>query len=148
MEKRIKRRYRSVQIGLLVIMLAAIRLFEEQLFYDPLIHFFRSDYLTGKIPEIKFGLLLGNLGLRYLVNTLISLVIIYLAFRDKQIMKFAGLLYGILFVICFTLFVFLMINIENEHYLALFYVRRFLIHPLFILILLPAFYYYRLRNYK
>lgn len=148
MEKRIKRRYRSFQIGLLVLLLAAIRLFEESLFYDPLTYFFKSDYLTGSIPEMDFGLLVLNLLLRFLLNTAISLAIIYLAFRNKQIMKFSGILYAILFVLGFSMFVFLILNIENEHYLALFYVRRFLIHPLFILILLPAFYYYRLSEYK
>lgn len=147
MEKRVKRRYRGLQIAGLVLLLAGIRLFEEELFYDPLIAFFRSDYLMGRIPRVDMALLLFNMGLRFMLNTIISLAIIYLAFRDKQITTFAGLLYLILFVVGFSVFIFLMLNIENEHYLALFYVRRFLIHPLFILILLPAFYYYRLKDY-
>jgi len=29
----------------------------------------------------------------------------------------------------------------NKGYLLAFYIRRFLIHPLFVLVLLPAFYY-------
>ena len=146
MEKRVKRRYRGLQIALLVILLAAVRLFEESLFYDPLTYFFKSDYLTGKIPEMNFGLLTLNLIFRFIINSLISLAIIYVAFRDKQIMKFSGILYALLFVLGFSVFFYLILNLENEHYLALFYVRRFLIHPLFLLILLPAFYYYRLRQ--
>jgi exosortase F-associated protein len=51
----------------------------------------------------------------------------------------------ILFIASFSVFAFLIINIEEEHFMALFYVRRFLIHPLFVIILLPAFYYYRLK---
>lgn len=150
MEKKVGIKLRIFQIGLLVLMLAAIRLFEEQLFYDPLIKFFRSDYLVGEIPEFNLWLLILNMIFRFLLNTAISLGIIYLAFRDSQIMKFSGLLYGLLFVGGMSIFVFLLLNIENEHFLALFYVRRFLIHPIFILILLPAFYYYRLssRNRK
>ncbi|AVR44301.1 exosortase F system-associated protein [Christiangramia fulva] len=148
MEKKVKRRYRIVQIGALVLCLAAIRLFEDGLFYDPLIRFFKSDYLLGEIPEYHLGKLLLNLFIRFMLNTLISLAIIYLAFRDIQILRFSALLYAILLVAGFIVFTFLLINIEHEHYLALFYVRRFLIHPLFILILLPAFYYYRLRSYK
>lgn len=134
-----------MQIAGLVLLLAGIRLFEEQLFYDPLIIFFRSDYLLDRVPRVDMALLLVNMGIRFLLNTFISLAIIYLAFRDKQLTTFAGLLYVILFAIGFSIFIFLMLNIENEHFLALFYVRRFLIHPLFLLILLPAFYYYRLK---
>lgn len=148
MEKKVKRRYRVVQIGALVLCLAAIRFFEDELFYDPLIRFFKSDYLLGEIPEYHMGKLLLNLFIRFMLNTLISLAIIYLAFRDVQILRFSAFLYGILLVGGFIIFTFLLINLANEHYLALFYVRRFLIHPLFILILLPAFYYYRLRSYN
>ena len=38
-------------------------------------------------------------------------------------------------------------NVINEtNYQAAFYVRRFLIHPVFVLILIPAFYYHRLKK--
>lgn len=148
MEKKLKKRYRVLQIGALVLLLAGIRLFEEALFYDPLIVFFRSDYLLDRIPRVDMALLLFNMGIRFLLNTIISLAIIFLAFRDKQITTFATLLYLIIFVVGFSVFTYLMLNMENEHYLALFYVRRFLIHPLFLLILLPAFYYYRIMEYK
>lgn len=148
MEKRIKRRYRIVEIGLLTLLLAAIRFFEQDIFYDPLIVFFKSDYLLGIIPPMDMAKLMINLSLRYALNTIISLAIIYLCFRDLGILKFSVILYAVLYVLATSLFIFLVLNIEREHYLALFYVRRFLIHPLFLLILLPAFYYYRLRDYK
>lgn len=148
MEKRIKRTYRSIQIVGLVLLLATIRLFEDALFYDPLIAFFRSDYLLGIIPPMDMAKLMINLTLRYGLNSIISLAIIYISFRDIGILKFSALLYAVLYVLATSVFIFLVLNIEREHYLALFYVRRFLIHPLFLLILLPAFYYYRLRNYK
>ena len=148
MEKRVKRRYRGLEIALLVILLAAVRLFEEQLFYDPLIHYFRSAYLTDELPELNLPLLSLNMAFRYLLNSLLSLAIIYIAFRDQQITRFSGILYVILFVIGFSVFLLLLFFGNSEHHLALFYVRRFLIHPVFLLILLPAFYYYRLRGYK
>lgn len=146
MEKTVKRRYRIFEIGLLVLMLAAIRFFEQQLFYDPLIVFFKSDYLLGIIPPMDMAKLMFNLTLRFSLNSIISLAIIYLSFRDLNILKFSAILYVILYVLTTAAFIFLILNIEREHYLALFYVRRFLIHPLFLLILLPAFYYYRIRE--
>ncbi|MDT0643651.1 exosortase F system-associated protein [Zunongwangia sp. F363] len=133
-------------IGVLVILLILIRMFENELFYDPLIAFYQRDYLHHQVPEYDFWLLLLNVFLRFLLNTLISLGILYVAFEDRSIIKFSFLLYVILLLVAGFAFVFLLLNIEYEHYLALFYVRRFLIHPIFILILLPAFHYYRLRK--
>ncbi len=137
-----------MEIGLLVLLLAAIRFFEQELFYDPLIQFFKSDYLLDIIPPMDMAKLMFNLSLRFWMNTIISLAIIYISFRDLNILKFSAVLYAILYVLATIVFIFLVLNIEREHYLALFYVRRFLIHPLFLLILLPAFYYYRLKEYK
>jgi len=144
MEKTVKKRYRVLQIGFLVVLLAAIRFFEQDIFYDPLIIFFKSDYLLGIIPPMDMAKLMINLTTRYALNTSISLLIIYISFKDLGILKFSTILYVILYALATSIFIFLVLNIEREHYLALFYVRRFLIHPLFLLILLPAFYYYRL----
>lgn len=148
MEKKVKRRYRILQIGFLVLLLVMVRFFEEDLFYDPLIKFFRSNYLLGIIPPMDMAKLMINLTLRFWVNSMISLAIIYISFRDLNILKFSAILYGVLYISATAIFIFLVLNIESEHYLALFYVRRFLIHPLFLLILLPAFYYYRLKENK
>ncbi|MCM4161015.1 exosortase F system-associated protein [Antarcticibacterium flavum] len=140
----VKTRYRVAGISLLVGLLVLIRYFEHKLFYDPLIHFFYSDYLNGGVPNFETTRLLLNVVFRYFLNSLISLGIIYIAFFDRNILKFSVLLYSLLFFLCFPVFMFLVFTIENENFLALFYVRRFLIHPVFIIILLPAFYYYRL----
>lgn len=143
-----KARYRIAGITILVILLALIRYFESFLFYDPLLQFFYSDYLHDKIPQFETTNLLLNVIYRFFLNSVISLAIIYVAFLDKGILRFSILLYLILFSICFPIFMFLIFTIENQNFLALFYVRRFLIHPVFVLILLPAFYYYRINTRK
>jgi exosortase F-associated protein len=140
----VKTRYRVAGISLLIGLLVLIRYFEHRLFYDPLLHFFYSDYLNGGVPNFETTRLLLNVVFRYFLNSLISLGIIYIAFFDRNILKFSVILFSLLFFICFPVFMFLILTIENENFLALFYVRRFLIHPVFIIILLPAFYYYRL----
>jgi len=139
-----KKRYKIILIGFMVLLLAAIRFFEDSLFYDPLIAFFRSDYLLGIIPPMNMAELMIHLSIRYALNSTISLGIIYIAFQNKSMLKFSVILYALLYLGAVSAFIFLVLNIEREHYLALFYVRRFLIHPLFLLILLPAFYYYRI----
>lgn len=146
--KSMKARYRIAGIGILVILLALIRYFQESLFYDPLLQFFASDYLQGETPHFETTGLLINVFYRFLLNSVISLAIIYIAFMDGNILKFSFFLYLILFGIGFPVFMFLIFTIENNNFLALFYVRRFLIHPIFVIILLPAFYYYRLNTRK
>lgn len=139
-------KYRIAIISFLLGLLVLIRYFEHSLFYDPLIEFYQSDYLNDKVPDFITWKLLANVFLRFLLNTVISLAIIYVAFLDKNILKFSFLLYVLLFTACFSGFAFLILTIENENFMALFYLRRFLIHPIFVIILLPAFYYFRLNN--
>ncbi len=133
-------------ISLLVTLLIMVRYFENQLFYDPLLKFYEADYLHHSFPYFETGKLFFNVLLRYLINSIISLGILYVTFFDKNILEFSVYLFSIFFVICFTVFVVLIFEIESENFLALFYVRRFLIHPIFVLILMPAFYYYRRKN--
>lgn len=141
-----KARYRIAGIGILVLLLVLIRYYEDWLFYDPLLEFYHSEYLHNKVPYFNTFELLLNIFYRFFLNSVISLGIIYIAFFDKNILKFSILLYGLLFLLGFPLLMFLILTIENQNFLALFYVRRFLIHPVFIILLLPAFYYYRLNT--
>ncbi len=133
-------------ISLLVTLLVMVRYFENQLFYDPLLKFYEADYLNHSFPYFETGKLFFNVLLRYLINSIISLGILYVTFFDKNILEFSVYLFSIFFVICFTVFVVLIFEIESQNFLALFYVRRFLIHPIFVLILMPAFYYYRRKS--
>lgn len=141
-----KKRYKIVLISFLVILLAMVRYYENQLFYDPLLKFYEADYLNHAFPYFETGKMFFNVLLRYLLNSIISLGILYVTFFDKNILEFSIYLYSIFFVILFTIFVFLIFEIESKNFLALFYVRRFLIHPIFVLILMPAFYYYRRKH--
>lgn len=126
--------------GLLIL----IRLFESQLFYDPLLKFFKQDYLYQKVPEADFVKLMLNTALRFLLNTIISLTILYVVFQEKGILKFSGFVYALAFLILFPWMVWLIANASPEsNYNVLFYVRRFLIQPIILLLLLPAFYYHR-----
>ncbi|WGK65348.1 exosortase F system-associated membrane protein [Croceiramulus getboli] len=137
-----KTSFRILVIVLLFILLAFIRFRESVLFYDPLTEFFKGNFLNQALPEINYPKFLLHLFFRFTINSLISLLILWVAFEERGIITFAALLYGILFVLLFSVFVVLLQTSEQE-FMSLFYVRRFLIHPLFILLLLPAFYYYK-----
>ncbi len=130
-------------ILLLVCLLALVRLYEYSFFYDPFMYFFEEDFQNElHIPTWMFF----NVFLRFLVNTVISLVILYVAFQSRSIIKFSGIIYAGFFLVLFPLFIYLMSHIHTDNYLPAFYVRRFLAHPVLVLILLPAFYYYRLQK--
>lgn len=133
-----------VCIGFLLVCLAAIRFFETSLFYDPLLNFFHSDYLKGVTPEFHFGKLVGFTILRFLLNTAISLLILYVAFKDSSVLKFSTILYTIVFVTLISVFCIMLLQVEQiDNFMPLFYVRRFLIQPVMVILLLPAFYYYK-----
>ncbi|PKP26889.1 MAG: exosortase F system-associated protein [Bacteroidetes bacterium HGW-Bacteroidetes-2] len=133
-----------VGVLLLFVLLVLVRLFETELFYDPLLSFFKQDYLLKKVPEVNVFLLLLNTFFRYVLNTMISLTILYVVFKDKDVIKFSSFLYLLALVILLPWMGYLVINASPEsNYNLLFYVRRFLIQPIFILFLLPAFYYHK-----
>lgn len=131
----------------LVGVLAMVRVYEYRFFYDPFMYFFERAYQSGDSINYTFEMFF-NVFLRFSLNTLVSLLILWVAFRSWGIIKFSALIYVAFFVVLFPLFIYLMENVAPGEYLAAFYVRRFLAHPLLILILLPAFYYYRLSSFK
>lgn len=126
---------------LLVVLLAMVRIFETRLFYDPFLAFFKSDFNLLPLPEFDSLKLFSSLFFRYLLNTIISILIIYVCFNDKEMLKFSVLLYVVFFIILMLIFYYLVINQTNPNSLAVFYVRRFLIQPIFVLLFVPGFYY-------
>ncbi|MGV8944958.1 MAG: exosortase F system-associated membrane protein [Lutibacter sp.] len=140
-----KKSLRIFFIVVLFFMLILIRAVVQPYFYDPLLDYFKYDYLNNPIPELNFGLYFLNLFYRYFLNTVISLTIIYLVFNNLKIVYFSIKLYIIAFIgLSLLLFTLLKFDILQSNIL-IFYVRRFLIQPLFVFILLPAFYYQKLK---
>lgn len=143
-----KKALKYTSLVILIALLFLIRAFENELFYDPLIKYFQNDYLYSTIPEVNIWKLVVDLLFRYTLNSLISLAIIYLAFNKKSFVKFAGFFLMLAFVILLVVFVFLLKDEFKHGYLFPFYIRRFLIHPLFLLLLFPSFYYIKINNLK
>ncbi len=126
--------------------IVAIRVFEDQLFYDPYLTFFKNDYLYIDSPRREVAKLTLFTSLRYLLNTLASIGIIYFIFSDKIMIKFSVLLYMIAYVLLLIPFLYFVINPKQEDYYLFFNIRRFLIQPIGLILLLPAFYYYKLNR--
>lgn len=116
-----------------------IRLFENDWFYDPFLDYFKGAYQSEVFPEFESFKLFFNLFLRYFLNTILSLGIIYVLFRNKEFLKVALFLYALFFILLIAAF-FYIVNYTDNNFI-LFYVRRFLIQPLFLLLFVPAFYF-------
>ena len=80
---------RILVIAALVGLLILVRAYGTKLFYDPFIHYFKDDYLDTSIPTYNAWKLWLHIFLRYLVNTVISLAIIYVAFQKKGLVRFS-----------------------------------------------------------
>jgi len=131
-----------ILIGLLVL----IRVFENQIFYDPYLMFFQNDYLYIDSPRREVFKLTAFTSLRFLMNSVISLTILYVIFKDKSIIKFSVIIYIISYVFLILLFLYFVSDPKREQYYLFFNIRRFLIQPIILLLLLPAFYYYKLKR--
>ena len=130
----------------IVIGFGLIRTFESQLFYDPFLDYFELDFKNLPFPKVAVFKLFCGLFLRYFLNTILSLILIYVLFRDKEILKFSTFLYVFFLLILFVLF-FVILNYFPDGNWLLFYVRRFIIQPIFVLLFIPAFYYQQ-QNFK
>lgn len=130
-----------IALCFLVLVLLAIRFFEDRLFYDPYLTFFKNDYLYLDSPRREMLKLVGFTTLRYALNTGVSLIIIFIIFRDYSMLKFAGIVYVASYIILMLLFLFFTTNPKQDDYYLFFNIRRFLIQPVLLILLLPAFYY-------
>jgi len=135
-----------ISIGILILLLILVRAYEDVLFYDPYLIFFENDYLYIDSPRREIAKLVFFTSLRYFINSLLSLGIIYCVFKDKPMLKFSSFVF-VLAYLCFLIpFLYFVINPRQEDYYLFFNIRRFLIQPIVLLILLPALYYYKLKR--
>ena len=124
----------------LILLLILIRTFEETLFYDPFLGYFKDEYAHLAFPQINIIKLFFSLGIRFYLNLMISLFLLYVLFKDTKIVKFTAFLYMVLGSVLMISFIFTLTFFAEEK-MTLFYIRRFLIQPIFILLFIPAFYY-------
>ncbi len=133
-----------IEIGIgifLVGLLIAIRAFEDTLFYDPFLDYFKGNYNNSPLPVINPIKLFLSLGFRYYLNSMISLALLYLLFQDGKIIKFSTVLYMLFGTVLMIAFFFVLMKMGENNKMILFYIRRFIIQPIFLILFIPAFYY-------
>lgn len=141
LQKILNNKLRIVQLLALIFLLVLIRAFENDLFYDPFLDFFKQDFANLLLPKVdSFSLFLGLL-FRYVLNTALSIAIIYVLFKEVTMVKFALVLYCFFFLIFVIAFFCIIYFTSENHNWILFYIRRFLIQPIFLLLFVAGFYY-------
>lgn len=131
-----------------VFLLMSIRIFETQLFYDPLLSFFKSDFYNLDFPEFDVTKHLLSMALRYGINSILSLVIIYSIFNNKDYLKLSIFIYLIGFVVFFALYYYSIHTEFSFGFTAGFYIRRLVIQPVLLLLLIPVFWYVNHKSIK
>ncbi len=135
-----------ILISFLLVLLVLVRLFEESFFDDHLLSFFNYSYLTDSLPKVPFIDVYKIISLRYLVNSLISILILYLFFPEKNVLKFLFYFFVLAFFILSGFLYYEWHNYVPGDYLLLFYVRRLLIQPVFLFILIPALLFHQMEK--
>ncbi len=136
-----------IQLIALVGLFVVIRAFENQLFYDPFLNYFKLESSINYPNFDGFKLYFG-LFLRYFANTIISLLMLYVIFVDINLLKFSTVLYITFFVFLAIGFYIVLNYFDESQQMLLFYIRRFIIQPIFILIFIPGFYFQKLSEKK
>lgn len=147
-EKSLKYLIKILAVVLTVFGFVLIRLYQEELFYDPFIEFYSLYYHDMEPPEVDLLKLIGSTSARYWLNSLLSIGLIHVLFRKKSTLRFSIIFYGFAFLLLMIGFYVVYEQLSPELYMVFFYIRRFLIQPIFILLLIPAFYYQRIEQKK
>ncbi|MFN7100047.1 MAG: exosortase F system-associated membrane protein [Flavobacterium sp.] len=141
LSKVLRNKCRCLAFIVLVAILIMVRVFENELFYDPFLDFFKKDFENFTLPAVDHAKLALGLLLRYGFNTIVSTSLIYIVYQDFDLLKFILVVYAFLFVVLMLCFFIVLLNaIPNQNWI-LFYIRRFLIQPIFLLLFFAGIYY-------
>jgi len=124
-----------------VIGLISVRALEDKIFYDPFLNYFHEANKNLSFPSFEWGeLILGYL-FRFILNLLLSCLIIHFCFKNQEWTIQGAILMIIIFFITFPIYLYCIYNKFEIGYLFSFYMRRFVIQPLILLLIIPMFYY-------
>lgn len=130
-----------IVIGVLGIF--SVRIFEDTLFYDPFLNYFHEATKNTIFPDFDWMKLIFSHLFRFVLNLLFSCLIIHFIFKNKSWTVQGAILIAIIFAITFPIYLYCVSDRFEIGYLFSFYIRRFVIQPLILLLIIPLFYYRR-----
>lgn len=142
----LSRVFSGISIIVLLILLVGVRLFEIELFNDPLYGYFHSDFQLFNVPIIVKWEVVSVTSLRFLFNMVLSLWILWFVYKNENYINAALWVYLFAFVILMVMFYLLLEADSNFTKMFLFYVRRFLIQPILLFVLTAGFYFIKTKG--
>jgi len=121
--------------------LVSVRIFEDRIFYDPFLNYFHEADKQAAYPDFEWGRLIISHLFRFILNLLFSCVIIHFIFKNKNWTLQGAALICIVFAITFPIYLYCVFTKFEIGFLFSFYMRRFVIQPLILLLIVPLFYY-------
>lgn len=124
--------------------LIGVRVLEDNIFYDPFLDFFRS---TKKVfPSFQWSEIIISHIFRFFLNSFFSLMIIYFFCLNKKWTILSGMVILLVFFLFFPIYLYNLYSKFEFGQLFAFYIRRIVIQPMTLLILLPILYYKKYSN--
>ncbi|WP_332453271.1 exosortase F system-associated membrane protein [Chryseobacterium aquaticum] len=121
--------------------LVGVRMLEDAIFYDPFLNYFHEANRNISLPQFEWGKLIVSHLFRFILNLFFSCIIIHFLFKNKEWTMQGAVLITIIFAITFPIYLYCIYNQFEIGYLFSFYMRRFVIQPLILLLIVPLFYY-------
>jgi exosortase F-associated protein len=121
--------------------LIGVRALEGRIFYDPFLNYFHEANKGIPFPPFEWSKLIVSHVFRFILNLFFSCLIIQFLFKNKQWTIQGALLIVIIFAITFPIYLYCIYDRFEIGYLFSFYMRRFVIQPLILLLVVPMFYY-------
>lgn len=121
--------------------LIGVRILEDKIFYDPFLSYFHEANKNLASPSFEWGKLITGYLFRFILNLLFSCLIIHFWFKNKEWTIQGAILITIVFTITFPIYLYCIYTQFEMGYLFSFYMRRFVIQPLILLLIIPMFYY-------
>ena len=128
-------------VALCILGLVGVRVLESEIFYDPFLKYFASTSSNPAFPHFEWARLITSHIFRFLLNLIFSLGIVHFLFLNKKWTFQALVLITLSFLIFFPIYWYSVYTEFSFGNLFSFYIRRFVIQPLPILLIVPLFYY-------
>ena len=129
-----------IGVALCVAGLIGVRYLENVLFYDPFLDYF-ANIGNPAFPHFEWVRLISSHLFRFLLNLIFSLGIVHFLFLNKKWTVQAMVLITLSFFIFFPIYLYSVYTEFSFGNLFSFYIRRFVIQPLPVLLIVPLFYY-------
>ena len=121
--------------------LIGVRMVEDKIFYDPFLNYFHEANKKADFPDLEWGKLILNYIFRFVLNLIFSAVVVQFIFKNFKWTVQAGVMILLVFAITFPVYLYCISTKFEIGYLFSFYMRRFVIQPLILLLIIPLFYY-------